>query len=273
MKLLIAISLLTTAALAQLAPPAKITAGQGATIGSGSGELLVFGPGIAMKRNVTGSIDLSAEELARAGRYVAVLGDEKKEFFVSPGEPTTVSFIARPSRVPVSTQNAVIGVAFVFDHQQNLVFTPASVKFDLAVNGSSSFSRSVQAQNGIAWVRTASGSREGAAQFTASLNENVSQKRIIQQVASDPCSIRMRVERHGSTVVVVTDPIKDCSGNAIPDGTIVTFTQSAPSGRSTIDARIKRGIARATLPAVPGATISVASGVVLGNEVRLGGGD
>ena len=83
----------------------------------------------------------------------------------------------------------------------------------------------------------------------------------------------MRAERQGNNIMVVTDPIKDCSGNAVPDGTIVTFTQSAPTGRSTIDARIKHGIARATLPAVPGATISVASGVVLGNEVHVGGGD
>lgn len=273
MKLLIAISLFAAAALAQLAPPANITAGKGATIGSGSGELLVFGPGTAVKRQVSGSIDLSGEELARAGRYLAVLGDDRKEFFVSPAEPAKLSFIARPSRVPVSTNDAVIGVAFVFDNQQNLVFSPATVKFDLAVNGASSFSRNVEAKNGIAWVRTASGSREGAAQFTASLNQNITQKRVIQQVASDPCSIRMRAERQGSNVVVVTDPIKDCSGNAVPDGTIVTFTQSAPSGRSTIDARIKHGIARAILPAVPGATISVASGVVLGNEVRVGGGD
>jgi hypothetical protein len=273
MKLLTTILLFGTAALAQLAPPANITAGKGATIGSGDGELLVFGPGTAIKRKVSGSIDLSGEELARAGRYIAVLDDERKVFFVSPAEPAKLSFLARPSRVPVSTQNAVIGVAFVFDNQQNLVFSPTNVKFDLAVNGASSFSRSVEAKNGIAWVRTASGSREGAAQFTASLNPNVMQKRVIQQVASDPCSIRMRAERQGNSIVVVTDPIKDCSGNAVPDGTIVTFTQSAPSGRSTIDARIKRGIARATLPAVPGATISVASGVVLGNEVRIGGGD
>jgi hypothetical protein len=273
MKLFITILLFTATLGAQLAPPDNIIAGKGAAIGSGNGELLVFGPGTAIKREVNGNIQLTGEELARAGRYVAILADEKKTFFVSPAAPSKLSFIARPSRVPVSTNDAVIGVAFVFDAQQNLVFQPANVKFDLAVNGASSFSRQVPAKNGVAWIRTTSGSREGAAQFVASLGgDSQPQKRIIQQVASDPCTIRMRAERRGNNVEVVTEPVRDCSGNAVPDGTIITFTQNAPSGRSTIDARVKRGIARATLPAVPNAVISVASGVVLGNEVRLGGG-
>jgi hypothetical protein len=83
----------------------------------------------------------------------------------------------------------------------------------------------------------------------------------------------MRAQRKGHLVEVVTDPVRDCSGNPVPDGTIVTFIQSAPNKlRSTVDARIKRGVARATLPAIDGAMVSVASGVVLGNEIRLGGG-
>jgi len=73
--------------------------------------------------------------------------------------------------------------------------------------------------------------------------------------------------------IVETDPIRDCSGNLVPDGTIVTFIQNDKTGKSTVDARIKKGVARAVLPAVPGTTISVASGVVLGNEVRWGGGE
>jgi len=95
----------------------------------------------------------------------------------------------------------------------------------------------------------------------------------VQQVASDPCNIRMHVQRQGNNIIAETEPVKDCTGNAVPDGTIVTFIQTGGAkGRSTVDARIKRGTARATLPAVDGTTISVASGVVLGNEVRLSGG-
>jgi hypothetical protein len=51
----------------------------------------------------------------------------------------------------------------------------------------------------------------------------------------------------------------------------VTFTSVDENGRSTVDARIKRGIAQAELPASQQATISVAAGVVIGNEIRWGG--
>jgi hypothetical protein len=53
----------------------------------------------------------------------------------------------------------------------------------------------------------------------------------------------------------------------------VTFTEVDSSGRSTVDARIKKDVARAELPLSNNATISVASGVVLGNEVHIGGGE
>jgi hypothetical protein len=39
-----------------------------------------------------------------------------------------------------------------------------------------------------------------------------------------------------------------------------------------VDARIRRGIAEAQLPASNDATISVASGVVVGNEIQWRGG-
>jgi len=39
-----------------------------------------------------------------------------------------------------------------------------------------------------------------------------------------------------------------------------------------VDARIKRGYATALFPATSQAVISVASGVVLGNEIRVGSG-
>jgi hypothetical protein len=77
--------------------------------------------------------------------------------------------------------------------------------------------------------------------------------------------------RSGNSVIVETDPVRDCSGNAVPDGTIVSFIQTDSSGRSTVDARIKKGIARAQLPAADSATITVAAGVVLGNELHVGG--
>ena len=97
-------------------------------------------------------------------------------------------------------------------------------------------------------------------------------RRVVQQVASDPCNLHMKAERHDKNIIVETDPVHDCTGNPVPDGTIVTFTETDSRGRSTVDARIKRGIAKAELPASDNATISVASGVVLGNEIHIGGG-
>ncbi len=74
-------------------------------------------------------------------------------------------------------------------------------------------------------------------------------RRVVQQVAADPCSIRMKASRApDGNILVETAPIQDCSGNAVPDGTIVTFTSVDEAGRSTVDARIKRGFARAELP-------------------------
>ena len=67
-----------------------------------------------------------------------------------------------------------------------------------------------------------------------------------------------------------TEPVRDCSGNAVPDGTIVTFTETYNGGESTVDVPLKQGVARADMPAYNGAKISVATGVVLGNEIRWG---
>jgi hypothetical protein len=54
----------------------------------------------------------------------------------------------------------------------------------------------------------------------------------------------------------------------VPDGTIVTFTENYGGTQSTADVPLKQGIAQVELPAHPGATITVASGVVLGNEIH-----
>ena len=93
-------------------------------------------------------------------------------------------------------------------------------------------------------------------------------RRVVQEVAADPCSIHMSAQREQNGILVKTDPIRDCAGNPVPDGTIVTFTSTDAQGKSTVDARIKRGLAQAQLPASQDATISVASGVVVGNEIK-----
>lgn len=261
---------LATFAAAQFAVPEQVTAGEGITI-KASDEVTVFGPGAALKKKpANGEATFSGEEIPFVGKYTVVSSGETKSFKVVAGPAKRISFIARPSRVPVAKPDVITGVAFIFDNQQNLVLTPTPVKFELSINGAGN-SRTVTSSNGVAWIKSSSGPREGAAQFVASI-AGTEVKRVVQQTASEPCNIRMHVSRAGDQILAETDPIKDCTGNAVPDGTIVTFTQSGgANGRTTVDARIKKGIARAMLPAANGGTISVASGVVLGNEINLGG--
>lgn len=82
----------------------------------------------------------------------------------------------------------------------------------------------------------------------------------------------MNARPSGQKLALETDPVRDCGGNAVPDGTIVTFTETYNGDEATVDVPIKRGIARTEMPAYKGATISVATGVVMGNEIHWGGG-
>ncbi len=273
--------LLATWARAQeLRVPERVVANAGATIAtSGSGDATSAG---VLKKSVKlgEEIAITPEDVRSTGRYTAVLraGAAKsatQSFYVAPAPPAAINFLARPSRVPVQRPEVISGVAFVFDDYRNLVLDPANVTFNLAVGDAAPVSRTVAARNGIAWTRLDSARRAGAAQFVASIG-NTQVRRVVQQTASDPCNLHFRAlpSQHPSqtSITVETDPVRDCAGNPVPDGTIVTFSEFDGHTRSTIDARIKRGVARAELPAAPGATISVASGVVLGNEVRWGGG-
>ncbi len=262
--------------MAQVRVSGSGQAGTDATLqvpGSGSATLYLFGPGGASKRAVQrGTVTIPGDELKIAGRYVAVLDDSKTSFYVGAAALQKISFITHPSRVPAAANGAVLGSAFLFDRYQNLVLSPTPVTFQLGVAGSANEERKVVGKNGVAWVQLNSGRKGGPAQFIASSGE-VSVRRVVQQVAADPCRIRMKASRASDgNILVETDPIQDCSGNAVPDGTIVTFTSVDSAGRSTVDARIKRGFARAELPASSSATLSVAAGVVLGNEIHWGGG-
>ena len=191
-------------------------------------------------------------------------------FFVTANQVGSIAFLARPSRVPADTRNVISGTAFLFDQYQNLVMTPQPVKFDLSVNGQN-VTRTEMSKDGVAYVKLDSSKKEGPAQFVASSGP-ASVRRVVQEVASDPCSIHMNARQAKEGILVSTDPIHDCSGNPVPDGTIVTFTSTDANGKSAVDARIKQGTAQAILPASDNATISVASGVVVGNEIHWRGG-
>jgi hypothetical protein len=262
---------------AELHVPQNAVAGQPLSIStSGSGTLYLVGPGQVIKKEFkSGSVEIKGEELRSAGRWIAAVrgdGNQSQVFWVKPGKAGRLNFLARPSRVPVARPNVISGVTFVFDQYQNLILDPTPVNFNLSVGGAGS-TKSVTSHEGVAWINSASAPKAGAAQFVASVDDT-SVARVVQQVAADPCerSFRMHVAGHADNrTIVETDPIRDCSGNPVPDGTIVTFIQTDKTGKSTVDARIKKGTARAELPASDNATITVAAGVVLGNELHVGG--
>jgi hypothetical protein len=58
----------------------------------------------------------------------------------------------------------------------------------------------------------------------------------------------------------------------VPDGTVVSFTKVDEAGKATVDVPIKRGVAKVELPVDGRAKITVASGVVTGNELEVAGG-
>ena len=266
---------------ADLKIPDHAVAGQSITIvtsGDGSATLYLFGPGQAIKRGISlgREVTLGGEDLRNAGLYTLIVsgGDTPvtKQLYVQPAAPAKINFLARPSRVPVAHPNAITGTAFVFDEFHNLVLNPTPVKFDLSVKDGGTTSRTVSSKYGVAFIDLGSSAKEGAAQFVASAGQG-SVRRVVQQVAAEPCALRMSLHREKDWLIAETAPVRDCSGNPVPDGTIVTFIEQSPGSRSTVDARIKKGIARAQLPIQKNATVTVAAGVVLGNEVRVGGGE
>jgi hypothetical protein len=258
--------------------PASATAGEELSIstsGSGKATFYLVGPGVSQKREVAlgEQVRLNATDMQTAGHYTAIICSDSchgSDFYVSAAKPFSLIFLVHPSRVPVAQGNAVSGVALPFDQYQNLVLTPVNVSFQLMAKDASLFSRSVRTQNGVAWFRTNSGKSAGPVQVLASAGD-FSSRRALQQVASDPCNLRITGERNKAGILVQTEPVHDCAGNVVPDGTIVTFTSTGPLGKGTVDAPVKQGVAKAEIQSQGASSVSVASGVVMGNEIHIGG--
>jgi hypothetical protein len=259
--------------------PKALEAGKAFSIetnGSGKAVLYIVGFGQVLRQEVelgkTASFATGA--LHNAGRYLVILAGgsstENGTLDVTPAsQVSNLSFLAKPSRLPVSLHNGISGAVYVFDAYENLISTPTSVSFQLSGNAGVTQTRTTMTTDGRAWTQMDSAAKEGAAHFTAHAGD-VSSTRIIQQVPGDPCGLKMSARPSGQKIELTTDPLRDCTGNAVPDGTIVTFTEAHEGSQTTVDVPLKRGIAQAELPAYNGAKISAATGVVLGNEIRLG---
>lgn len=245
------------------------------TSGSGNATLYVVGLGQVLKRDVQlgGTAYFPVGSLFNAGRYAVFLSagasSTSGEFDVMPlAKPTDLSFLAKPSRLPVSQHDAITGAVYVFDTYRNLITNPMSVSFALTNPVGATQTRALTTREGAAWTTMDSSPQQGTDKFVAQAG-GVNSSRVIRQVPGDPCGLKMGVHESGQHVQLQTDPVRDCSGNAVPDGTIVTFTEAFDGAQSTVDVPVKRGIAQVQFPAHEGATISVASGVALGNQIHL----
>lgn len=261
--------------------PQSVPAGNAfsiSTSGSGKAVLYIVGPGQVLRRDVQlgEAVPFAAGVLYNAGRYVAILAvgssTDAGEFDVVPAaQPKTLSFLAKPSRLPIGLHNGISGTVYVFDSYLNLITTPMQVSFDLSNQSSTVQTQTVSTRNGVAWTEMNSAAKQGSAKFVARVG-GVSSTRVIEEVPGDPCRLTMSARADGGKMELQTAPLRDCSGNPVPDGTIVTFTSTCNGTQSTVDVPLKQGIARVAMPACSGAKISVASGVVAGNEIRWEGG-
>lgn len=260
-----------------LTAPGSVQAGSAFSIqtsGSGQATLYVIGLGQVLKRNVQlgDPVTFEAGSLYDAGRYLVVLVEpsnvETKSLDVVPvSTPTHLTFLAKPSRLPVSVHDGITAAAYVFDTYGNLIVSPLSVSFELENPSGTMQKDDVAARDGAALAEMDSTGHQGIDHFVARAG-GVSSTRVIRQVPGDPCTLKMSAQPVGQKLELKTDPVVDCSGNPVLDGTIVTFTETYDGGQSTADVPLKHGIAQIAMPLHRGASISVASGVVLGNQIR-----
>jgi hypothetical protein len=284
MKITLAILLGTLSAASLLSAqsltlPKTVEAGSAFSIptsGSGSSTLYIVGPGQVLKREVQlgQPAAFPAGTLYNAGQYIAFLSGsaaaEGSVFYVVPAAtPSDLTFLAKPSRLPVGLHDGITGAVYVLDAYHNLIVTPMLVSFELTPPSGAAQSRTVTTQDGAAWTALDSTAHEGKDKFVARLG-SISSTRVIGQVPGDPCGLKMSAKQAGQQLDLSTEPVKDCSGNAVPDGTIVTFTESYRGGQSTVDVPLKRGIAQVQMPVHSDARITVASGVVMGNQIGWG---
>lgn len=270
----------STAFASEIHAPAKAKAGEGVTIttsGSGEATFYLVGPAIASKQKVQAGNDISldGDQLDHSGKYVAILcasdGCTSTSFFVEPAAANRLSLLVHPSRVPVGSANGISTVAFVFDNFHNLVLQPEPVRFSILPKDAKPISAERESSNGIAWVRISSAKKEGPIRIGAAIG-HADEVRIVQQVAADACNLRIKSSPAKNGILVETDPVRDCAGNPLPDGTVVSFTKMDSAGKTTVDVPVKRDVAKIEMPVEGQARITVASGVVTGNELEVGGG-
>jgi hypothetical protein len=257
--------------------PKTVEAGNAFSIqitGSGKATLYIIGPEQFLKRDVQlgQTMSFPAGSLYNAGHYIVVLAadsfTESGTLDVVPAsQPADLSFLAKPSRLQVGLHDGITGAVYVFDAYHNLIVAPMHVSFEMSIPSGMTQKSIVVTRNGSAWTEMDSSAQEGIDRFVARIG-GISSRRIVRQVPGDPCGLKMSARQTGQRVQLDTEPVRDCNGNAVPDGTIVTFTETYNGAQSTVDVPLKQGFAEVQMAEHSGATFSVASGVVLGNQIR-----
>src|SRR5947209_1692616 len=100
------------------------------TTGQGDAVLYLAGPASFSKRNIRlgAPIEIAPEEIHSAGQWLMTLksgqGSETATLHVLPADTGKITFIVRPSRVPVALAGGISGVAYLLDNYGNLVIEP-----------------------------------------------------------------------------------------------------------------------------------------------------
>jgi hypothetical protein len=274
-----ALSTLSSAQEPVVRAPARVSAGSSFAVsveGQGKGTFYLLGPSQVRKREIEFGKDtsISGDDVMSSGIYQIVVCAAAtcttKNLEVQPAPAKRLGFLLHPSRVPVSTRNAVNATAVAFDQYSNIVLAPTDVIFRISPAGEKPSEKTVRTVLGVASFQMDSRASQGTLEVTAKLDDTT-EPRVIQQVASEACGLRMTAVPAGTTITLQTDPIRDCKGNPLPDGTIVSFTKIDSIGKSTVDTPIKKDRAVAQFSIAGPARISVACGVVVGNEIAWGG--
>ncbi len=124
--------------------PKQVEAGSAFSIqtsGSGKAVLYIVGFNQVVRRDIQlgDAASFCRRGLHNAGHYVVALvgqsGTDNGAFDVTPAAQVgSLSFLAKPSRLPVSLHDGISGAVYVFDAYQNLITRPMPGHFSIVGN-------------------------------------------------------------------------------------------------------------------------------------------
>ena len=215
-----------------------------------------------------------AGSLYNAGHYVVVLVGvslHRKRFVRCCARKRSrpiVSFLAKPSRLPVGLHDGITGAVYVFDAYHNLIAAPTPVSFELSNPTGAAQKRIVETHDGAAWTEMDSTRPTRHRQVRSASWRSLQHAR---RQAGSGRSVRIEDERPASRVSRFSCRPNRCAiAAAMPFRTERSLLSPRPTmaRNPRWTCRLSGELRKWKCPPISGATISVASGVVLGNEIR-----